>query len=557
MRTEELPTRPRRADRALAAPAATRWAARLPGVARVLSVWAPVLALVAVTLALNLWRAGDVSLWYDEGWSYGLASQRPHVMLKYIWGIFQNMALYYFFLHVWLGALSHLRVAPVEWLMRLPSALFVALSAGVVYLFGRRWFNTTAALVGGALYALNGLVLYAGHQARGYGLEMLLVSGGWYALFAALTAGAAARRRWWAAYALLMTMAIYAHLFSLLVFAAQVAALALLLVAPGPWRAKARAELLPMALAVGAVAILVLPIVYAAQHFGGQSTWIPIPTLTDVRAFIVLLAAGTANSALLVLALVLAALAVVAAVAARLRWSAWLPAARLADAWGPRLRALARAPRPGVLPLVCWLALPLALAYFASQPHPNLHLFYPRYLMVVVAPFTLLVGIAVAALRPVAARVALAVLLIGLTLTTLPGWYANMEVQNFRTPAFWLEREYHAGDGLACAPALLCSLPLEYYMEAYPGPAHFDGDSPGWWVWEYYYPPAYNLDAIKRYATAHPRLFFMTLHWAPGTPYTAESQADLDWLRAHYRAVSQIETSTVAIYLFDTTPAAT
>jgi hypothetical protein len=311
-----------------------------------------------------------------------------------------------------------------------------------------------------------------------------------------------------------------------------------------------------MTLAVAAVAVLILPILYAAEHFGGQSTWIPIPTLADLRAFIVLLGQSTYNTPLLVLVLALAGLAVAAATLARVRWSAWLPAARLAEAWEPRLRALARAPRTGVLLLVCWLMVPLALAYLASQPHPNMHLFYPRYLMVVVPPFTLLVGIAVAAIRPALVRAALAAVLIGLTLTTLPGWYATLETQNFRTPAFWLEREYHAGDGLACAPVLLCSLPLEYYMEAYPGPAHFDGDSPGWWVWEYYYPPAYDLNAIKRYAAAHHRLFFMTLHWTPGTPYTAESQTDLNWLRAHYKSVSRIETSTVAIYLFDTTQAA-
>ncbi len=551
-RTEEPPTR-----RYSAAPAAREWAARLPGRLR---AWAPVLTLVIVTLALNLWRAGDVSFWYDEGWTYGLAIQQPRVMLKYIWGPFQNMALYYCFLHVWLGLLGALRLAPVEWLLRLPSAIFVAVSAGVVYLLGRRLFNTTSAVVGGTLYALSGLILYAGHQTRSYGLELLVVTGGWYALFAGLTAAAAVRWRWWAAFAALMTLAVYAHLFSLLVFATQVATLALLLIVPGRWRAGARASWRPMALAAAAVCVLILPILYAAQHFGGQSTWIPVPTLADLRAFISLLASGTystANAALPALALALAGLALAAAALARVRWSAWLPAARLAEAWEPRLRALVRVPRPGVLALACWLTLPLALAYLASQPFPNLHVFYPRYLMVVIPPFTLLVGVGVAALRPLSARMVLAALLIGLTLTALPGWYATAEAQNFRTPAFWLERQYRAGDGLACAPVLLCSLPLEYYLEAYPGPAHFDGDSPGWWNWEHFSKPAYDLDAIKRYAAAHRRLFFMTLHWTPGTPYTAESQADLDWLRAHYHAVSRIETSTVAIYLFDTTQAAT
>jgi len=352
-----------------------------------------------------------------------------------------------------------------------------------------------------------------------------------------------------------MILAIYAHLFSLLVVVAQVGALALLLIMPGPWRGEARANWRSMALAVGAVGVLALPIVYAAQHFGGESVWIPVPTPADLRALIVLLAQGTSNTPLLAPALAGLALAVTMLV--RVRWSAWLPAARLAEAWGPRLRALLRVPRPGVLLLVCWLVLPPALAYVASQPHPNLHLFYPRYLVVVVPPFTLLVGIGVAALRPVFARIALAAVLIGLTLTTVPEWYGTMEVQDFRTPAFWLESRYHTGDGLACVPALLCSLPLEYYMEVYPGPAHFDGKSPGWWYWEAFDAPSYDLTAHQRYAAAHHRIFFETLHWSPGIPYTADAQTDLDWLSAHYRLVSKIETSTVAIYLFDTTHSAT
>jgi hypothetical protein len=200
---------------------------------------------------------------------------------------------------------------------------------------------------------------------------------------------------------------------------------------------------------------------------------------------------------------------------------------------------------------------PLVLAYLGSQPHPNLELFYPRYLVVVVPPFALLMGSGVATLRPLLPRIALAALLVGLMFTTLPDWYANMQLQDFRTPSAWMQRQYRSGDGIACAPPVGCSLPLEYYMEAYPGPAHCDGDSPGWWNWEYYYPPAYDLAAIQRYAATHHRLFFLTLHWAPGMAFDPAAQADLDWLRAHERLISGIETSTVVIYLFDTTQPAT
>lgn len=515
-------------------------------------------SLVLLALALNLWHAGDVSIWYDEGWTYGLSSQHLHVMRRYIWGPFQNMALYYLFMHYWLQLLATLHIHPVEWLFRLPSVISAALSVGIVYLLGRRYFNTIAAIVGSALYAMSGLILYAAHQARSYGMEMLFVCAAWYALFAALTSGTArARRWWWAIYSATMVLEIYTHLYGFLVLAAQMSGLALLLALPGPWRHRARSSWLPIAMSLAAIAILVTPMVIDVKRFGGEAKWIPVPTPSDAQNFVLLLTHGTTNGVLAILSLGFCALAAVAATFASLRRSRWGDAVQLPAVWGERTSNLLERPRTGVLLLVCWLCVPFLLAYFASQPALNAHLFYPRYLVVIAPPFALLIGIAVSIWRSRIVQLALGVLLVGLTLTTLPDWYATNQIQDFRTPAFWLERQYRAGDGLTCAPVQFCSVPFEYYLEAYPGPAHFDGDSPGWWNWEYYFAPTYNLDAFKQYATAHHRVFLLTLRQGPGVTPQSEAVADLGWLQAHAHLVSKEETASWAIYLFDTTPAAT
>src|SRR2546430_2419172 len=86
---------------------------------------------------------------------------------------------------------------------------------------------------------LNQLQLIAAREARSYSLEVLLVCLGWYALLAALSSGRHPRR-WWLAFALAMTLALYAHLFSALVVAAQALAMALLVVLPTEWRVHAR-----------------------------------------------------------------------------------------------------------------------------------------------------------------------------------------------------------------------------------------------------------------------------------------------------------------------------
>jgi mannosyltransferase len=98
----------------------------------------------SVALAVDLYRLGVPSLWFDEAFSVELARQPFPVLWEKIFGPEPNMELYYLLLHGWLGMTGWLGLPATEWLVRFPSALFAALSTVLVWLLGRRFFGSIA-----------------------------------------------------------------------------------------------------------------------------------------------------------------------------------------------------------------------------------------------------------------------------------------------------------------------------------------------------------------------------------------------------------------------------
>src|SRR5205823_8527080 len=117
--------------------------------------------------------------------------------------------LYYLLLHVSLGITSFFGLLPTEFVVRLPSAIFAALSTVVVFLLGRRFLGLAVGLIGAGLYLLNDLQLVYAQQARSYSLQLLLICIAWYAFLAALTVEpqSSHRKRWWICFVVATTLA--------------------------------------------------------------------------------------------------------------------------------------------------------------------------------------------------------------------------------------------------------------------------------------------------------------------------------------------------------------
>ena len=442
------------------------------------------------------------------------------------------MILYYLVLKAWLGLTALLGLAPSELVLRLPSGSFAVAAAIVVYLLGRRLFGPIAGLVAAGLYLSNFLQMGVAQLARSYSLELFLLAISWYALFAALDARATTRR-WWAVFVAASALAVYANLFSGLVLLSEAAALVLLVGVPGQWRERIRASIRPAVVSFVLVAVLIAPIALDAALHGGP-VWLAPVGLHVITGFLLAIGGGSRRYELLVFGIATLGFLAALAGAGRLR----------------RITSIDREAYGPALAMATWFALPIIISFALTQPRLNLHLFSNRYLVVVVPPLCLLAGLGVSALRWRAAQAALALGLFLVAAPQLPRYYASPHLQDIRGAAQWIEARYQPGDGLICAPAVECAIPIQYYLEAERGPAHFDPDSPGRFSWDGGTTVSLDDAAVLAYTTGHHRVFFVFARSGPGEPLESS-------LGAHFREVGRIHARAVVdttVVLFQTSP---
>lgn len=499
--------------------------------------------LVAVAaLGFDLYRLGNPSIWFDEAFSVELARQPLPVIWHVVWGPEPNMELYYLFLHFWLGLTGLVGLNPTEFVVRFPSAIFAALSSIMVFLLGRRYLGLVAAMVGAVLYLLNDLQLTYAQQTRSYSLQLLLICIAWYALFAAITQESH-HKRWWPCFIAATTLAIYAHLFSLVILFAQLAAFGGLLFLPGPWRDQVRRQLRAFIVSLAAIGVLIIPMLLVSLH-GSKTGWLPRPHLSDMY-HLFLTISGDSKIYLLALTACCALGLVVALLA-------YLPPAPM-----PGVGKSSQAYLPVAFALLCWLVIPIVLSYIISQG--STRLFSSRYLVTILPPLFLLVGTGVAVLRWRVIQVALTLGLFLLALRYVPLYYQSAQVEDWNSTVHWLEQRYQPGDGLVCYSNEDCQISVEYYLHAYPSAAHFTAGSPGAFSWANFGPAdprssfeaAVEPAALAAYAAQHPHLFFIVGR-VPDDASAARARAAQHWLDSHYRLIARIVTRTVTVSLYAT-----
>jgi len=564
--------------------------AKTPLLQRLQRAWMPpdwlfCLAIGAVALAFNLYRLGSPSLWFDEILSVERARQSLPVLWHIIFSTQQNMALYYLLLHFWLSFTTLLGLHATEFVVRFPSAIFATLGSMMVFLLGRRFMGIIGSTIAAGLYLLDMLQLVYAQEARSYSLQLLLICGGWYALFAALGLGAgqvsldtegqasegvahsrSAQYRWWACYVIAMTLAIYAHLFSVLILCAQVLTMGILLALAGPWRGKARrsawSSLPAMVVSLASISVLSIPMLLAARH-GSKTGWLPIPHLQDIPQLFLTI---SDNSTFYLLML---AVCCILGIGVTVSVHLWQGQAGQGQApslhgifWGDstndtRLAWLQRL-WPALLALLCWLIVPVIASYVISQG--STRLFSSRYLVTIVPPLFLLVALGIVTLRWRVIQVALAAVLLFVALHHVPQYYSSAQVEDWRTPALWLEQHYQAGDGMICYNnAQGCELGIEYYLRAYPSGAQFPADSPGAFSWVDYdstnrlgdFVAAVKTARLAAYGAKHPRLFFIAGRFT-NNKEVALAQAAQHWLDTHYHLIAQSTNGAVTIRLYAT-----
>lgn len=311
-----------------------------------------------------------------------------------------------------------------------------------------------------------------------------------------------------------------------------------------------------MAVSVVAIGVAVTPLLIVSWH-QAKTGWLPVPHVQDLVRRIFASGSRYSLPMLLIGAFALLSLALLALS----RLSGFLYQRRRV----PGEREGNRSALNGVLygapllvGLACWVVVPVSVSYIASQG--PLRLFSSRYLTVVIPALGLFVGLAVAMVRWRWVQIVLALGIVGGSLAALPSHYAHAQVEDWRTPTRWLERQYEPGDGLICYNNVQgCQIAVEYYLFADESAAHFSPDSPGAvWLTTYGHGDpfrdfmgALHPAELAPFAAKHPRIFYIAGRLIDAAD-AARALAAEHWLDQHYQFVAQISSNVATIRLYVT-----
>jgi mannosyltransferase len=249
------------------------------------------LALLAVAAAvLRFLFLTRKPFWFDECFSAEVTRLSWGDFWRLMWWREANMSLYYVLLRGWL----HFGFSP--FFIRSFSVVVSLLALPVIYWLGCLLFDRRVAIIAVALLTFNAYHIRYAQEARSYSLLVLLsiLSSGF---FVTMLRNPSRRNRW--SYVLTSVLAVYAHLYALLLLAAhwvsvrgwqreqtphlqgfksQTATSALMLrdSMPRPWLRKTW----------GWIGIAVLPLlVFAVKTGAGPIHWITQPGLRDMLEF--------------------------------------------------------------------------------------------------------------------------------------------------------------------------------------------------------------------------------------------------------------------------------
>lgn len=304
-----------------------------------------------LTLALGLYQLSRPELWRDELASWSLANRPVSSIIATARHTGATQLAYYLLLHVWLAAFGDSIDA-----MRILSVLAMAAAAACVAVLGRRLAGARAGLVSGLVFALVPSVSRFAQEIRFYSLEVLVGTVATLLLVRALDRPSAPR---WLAYAASLALLGYIDLVALSLVAGHLAGAAVRW-----WHDRKAGQLWFLLAATGALfACLPLALAGSAQA-RSQITWIPRPglDLLDIASFGQNLFYSTSVAAALII------LAVLAWAVAR-REAAFMTAIAVA---------------------------PVAAVWLVSQGPYSF--FFARYLLLTVAAWAVLAGIALSRL---------------------------------------------------------------------------------------------------------------------------------------------------------------
>lgn len=386
----------------------------------------PTLVAVGATLALVLPYYTRRPFWFDEIVSLEIAGLSPRRFVEYIVTVELNMSLYHAVLAGWL------HITRGEAGVRALSIAFALLTLPFLYALARRLFDRKTATIAVLLMSVNVSFVGYSRDARSYALTLLLVTASSYFLVRA--SEGSSRMRDWALYVATAALAAWAHLFAVLVVAAQLTWLGLL---ESPLRRR------DVRLAVSALALLLLPlglvIIFGGQH--PQLDWLPRPGPQKLPGLFRWFVESQTNVVVYFVG------GMAALVAALHRWrhdhSRW-----------PQRETL----------LLLWLLLPPVVAFAFSYATP---VYVYRYFLVCLPALVVLVSAGFARIRPVWLGTALVVAAVALSVRTVHSCQPDCKIRHdeWEMATAYLQSRERPGDAIVVYPKEVRT-PLDYYLRS-------------------------------------------------------------------------------------------
>jgi len=335
--------------------------------------WLALFLLLAAGTAVRFLYLARKPFWFDECFSVEVARVGWGNFLRLLWWREANMSLYYLLLRIWLGARPP--AGQSEFFIRSLSVVTDAATLAAIYWLARKLYDRRVGLIAAALFACNAYSVRYAQEARSYALFVLLAtlsSGFLIALMREPT------RRHRMAYILVSVLAVYAHLYALLLLAAHW--LALRCVGSGGLatdsanpesRTQLAAQMRRAWIAIGAAVLPLL--IFVAKTGAGPIRWIPRPGIGDLLRLCIYVTDG--YPVIYLSACLVALLPLKRDMVARSRrWEEWR-----------------------VHFLLLWLLFPVVLTVLLSWARP---VFLARYMIFCVPALLILVAAGLSALRP-------------------------------------------------------------------------------------------------------------------------------------------------------------
>lgn len=177
-----------------------------------LAMWAGVIGLLGVYVALTLRTITQSSIWFDEGFS-------AYIVRFNYWDIARYTAadvhppLYYWALKTWQYAFGSSEAG-----LRSMSVAFAVVAIVVGFLLVKKWFGRKAAFISLLLLVLSPMLVRYGQEARMYTMAAAIAVGATYVLTLAMEQKG---RRLWGLYAALVAAGMLTHYFTAFVWIAH------------------------------------------------------------------------------------------------------------------------------------------------------------------------------------------------------------------------------------------------------------------------------------------------------------------------------------------------